>query len=191
MSGSACLLFCCGLEKTVWGNVSDPCIFYREFLGFLERTVFLLRKGATHCKLNECLQIKKRELIFMPTTLNQSALHKTSRSHIHIHSAVLWKSFIRGWFWACLYLKTFNPFTAPGGSLSNVSFFCWLNIKNIICLSLSLLFLVLSGVSVERSFSFLQQSFTYLKAVIMSLFSLFLQTKQTQFFQSFLICHVF
>lgn len=154
MSGSACLLFCCGLEKMVWGNVSGPCIFYREFLIIPERTVFLWRKGTSHCNLNECLRIKIRELIFMPTTQNQSALNKTSRNHM-VHSAVLWKSFIPGWFQACLYLKTFNPFTAPGGSLSNVSFFCQLNIKNIICLSLSLLFLILSGVSMESSFSFL------------------------------------
>lgn len=154
MSGRACLLFYCGLEKTVLGNVRGPCIFYREFLVFLERTVFLLRKGTNHCKFNESLQIKIRVLIFMPTTQNQSVLNKTSKSYM-VHSAVLWKSFIPGWFQACLYLKTFNSFTAPGGSLSNVSFLCQLNIKNIICLSLSLLFLILSALSVESSFSFL------------------------------------
>lgn len=152
MSGSACLLLWFGKDSL--GESVVSCIFYREFLIFLERTVFLLRKGTSHCQLNECLQIRIRELFFMPTTQNQSALNKTSRSHM-VHSAILWKSFIPGWSKACLYLKTFNPFTAPGGSLSNVSFFCQLNIKNIICLSLSLLFLVQSGVSGESSFSFL------------------------------------
>lgn len=115
--------------KDIWGNVNGPCIFYREFLVFLERTVCLLRKGTNFCKLSECLQIKIRELNFMLTTQNQSALNKTSRSCM-VLSGVLWKSFIPGWFQACLYLKTFNPFTAPGGCLSNVSFFCQLNIKN-------------------------------------------------------------
>lgn len=87
-SGSACLLFYCGLEKTVLGNVRGPCIFYREFLVFLERTGFFLRKGTSHCKLNECLQIKIRVLIFMPTTQNQSVLNKISRSY----SAVIQQS---------------------------------------------------------------------------------------------------
>lgn len=140
--------------KDSFGECQGSLHFLQRISCIPRKNSFSFKKGTSHCKLNECLQIKISVLIFMPTTQNQSVLNKISRSYM-VHSAVLWKSFIPGWFEACLYLKTFNPFTGPGGSLSNVSFFCQLKIKNIICLSLSLLFLVLSGVSVESSFSFL------------------------------------